>query len=256
MVYVEELNSARLMVGIPTNAGDVADLLIPMFYGMRMPKVQFAFVHGCYIDQNRNSLVRACYDESYTERLGGEFTHLLLTDADTIPMNTNAVEKLLLADKGVISGILTFKNIPSNWMLWKWGDRENHLVKRIPIAHSLDPMNLFPQYQNVILEVDAVGFGFILIKREVFEAVGLPWFESYHGPRLQYIGEDVMFCKKAQDAGYKIYAHTGVMCSHKMGRYYYPQKSQDVFDEVRKYYDLVLKDEYKSPEVKPDESTV
>ena len=256
MVYTKDLEPAKLIVGMPSYDGMAADLLIPVMYGMRLPKVQFIFLYGCYIDRNRNEIVRGAFDDMYKDRLGGDFTHLLFLDADTIPMNLDAVEKLLKADKDVISGISTFKNIPSTWMVWDWEDRENLKMKWKHIANPIDPMNIFPEYRDRVIEVDTFGFGFVLVKREVLETLDMPWFKSYNTSDMRYHGEDVMFCKNAQDAGYKIYAHTGVQCLHKMGRFYYPSKTQDVFDDFRKHYHLKLKDEYKKvQQPKPKEQT-
>jgi len=46
--------------------------------------------------------------------------------------------------------------------------------------------------------VDVLGMGFTLIRREVFEAVGDPWFE------MQNFGtDDIAFCLKARDLGFQ-----------------------------------------------------
>jgi GT2 family glycosyltransferase len=55
-------------------------------------------------------------------------------------------------------------------------------------------------------EVDAVGMGFTLIKREVVEAIGadseklLPFAEGIWKDRV--VGEDLMFCLRAKEKGY------------------------------------------------------
>ena len=47
-----------------------------------------------------------------------------------------------------------------------------------------------------------------LIKREVLENMPQPWFFPTNN------GEDLSFCKRATDAGYKIYCDTELICGH------------------------------------------
>ena len=72
-------------------------------------------------------------------------------------------------------------------------------------------------------EVFAAGFGFIAIKNGVFENMKRPWFESLFermvsedGEKEIFIpyGEDFAWCKKAQQAGFKIYLDPTVSLSH------------------------------------------
>jgi hypothetical protein len=63
-----------------------------------------------------------------------------------------------------------------------------------------------------IEQVTAVGFGVTLIRREVFEKLGTPWFDAQWSPR-GIIGEDVYFCLKALDEGIPTYV------DHDLSRY-------------------------------------
>lgn len=72
-------------------------------------------------------------------------------------------------------------------------------------------------------EVFAAGFGFIAIKQGVFENMKRPWFESLFermvsedGEKEVFIpyGEDFAWCKKAQQAGFKIYLDPTISLSH------------------------------------------
>jgi hypothetical protein len=55
----------------------------------------------------------------------------------------------------------------------------------------------------------------MLIKREVFEGMSEPWFDMPWQTTRGYMGEDVFFCKKAQELGYKVYIDHDV--SHEIG---------------------------------------
>ena len=66
-----------------------------------------------------------------------------------------------------------------------------------------------------LLECDAIGTGVIMIKRKVFETIEPPYFKyTYDEDGLLELGQDFYFCQKAQRAGFKIYAHTGMLTSH------------------------------------------
>lgn len=71
-------------------------------------------------------------------------------------------------------------------------------------------------------EIFAAGFGFIAMKNGVFESLPRPWFETVfqrienEDGREMYLpwGEDFSWCKKAKDAGYKIYLDPSIQVGH------------------------------------------
>ena len=60
------------------------------------------------------------------------------------------------------------------------------------------------------INADAVGFGFCLTKREVFEKIPYPWFTWIE----EHPSEDFDFCEKAIKYGYKIKVMTDVKAAH------------------------------------------
>jgi FkbM family methyltransferase len=66
------------------------------------------------------------------------------------------------------------------------------------------------------MEIDGCGFGCVLVKSEVFRAVGYPQF-VYHSAidHKDTISEDTDFCKKAKDRGFKIFVDSSIKCGHK-----------------------------------------
>ena len=59
------------------------------------------------------------------------------------------------------------------------------------------------------MEVYAVGGAGLLIKKHVLEAIGDPYFETYGKQN-----EDLEFCRKIRNAGYKIHVDTGCLLGH------------------------------------------
>lgn len=62
-------------------------------------------------------------------------------------------------------------------------------------------------------EVDFVGSGFMLVKKEVFEKIGDQWFDHivYGGRRLS---EDYSFCAKVKEAGFPILLDPSARIGH------------------------------------------
>ena len=67
-------------------------------------------------------------------------------------------------------------------------------------------------------EVDYTGFGWILIKKGVFESLEYPWFrpewEDFGNGVMEFTSEDVGFCKNIKEKGYKIYVNPKVIVGH------------------------------------------
>lgn len=62
-----------------------------------------------------------------------------------------------------------------------------------------------------VFEIDAAGSAGMVVKREVLDAIGDPWFQSSGGVILN---EDVMFCMAARELGYRVFATADVTMGH------------------------------------------
>jgi len=66
-------------------------------------------------------------------------------------------------------------------------------------------------------EVDAVGTGCVLISRRVFENSNMrkaPFERKLNEDGTVNKGNDISFCERARDNGFKIYCHYGYQCDH------------------------------------------
>jgi len=72
-------------------------------------------------------------------------------------------------------------------------------------------MNLqVPNYpKDKLVEVDAVGFGAVLIKTSVLKAMKQPWFMTTSGA-----GEDIHFCHAVGEAGFHVFVDTATKIGH------------------------------------------
>lgn len=119
----------------------------------------------------------------------GQATHLMLIDDDMCPQS-NLVEHLLSLDLPIVAPIFFRDN--GDPLAFKWDDAG----RRIPISD-------YPVDQ--VFEAPAgVGTGVMLIKREVIEAVGKPYFGTGDD-------SDLDFCCKAAGKGFKTYCDSRVL---------------------------------------------
>lgn len=63
--------------------------------------------------------------------------------------------------------------------------------------------------KNKLVECDAVGFGAVLIKTDVFKKIEKPWFFG-----MAQTGEDLTLCIKAKKAGFRVWMDTSVKLGH------------------------------------------
>lgn len=75
------------------------------------------------------------------------------------------------------------------------------------------------EWPQGLFEVDAGGTGCMAIRREVFEAVGFPWFRwpEQHDPAtgtVQWISDDVDFCDRARGKGFHVWCDGRVQPGH------------------------------------------
>ncbi len=106
----------------------------------------------------------------------------------------------------------------------------NATTRRFPVkptALDIDPetndlVKVNSKGKTGLEQVMGVGFGMILIKKEVFEAAQKPWFWFEQTDKGGIIGEDIYFCAKAFDAGYQtVIDHDLSMHIRHIGTYEY-----------------------------------
>ena len=106
----------------------------------------------------------------------------------------------------------------------------NATTRRFPVkptALDIDPetndlVKVDSKGKTGLEQVMGVGFGMVLIKKEVFEAAQKPWFWFEQTDKGGTIGEDIYFCAKAFDAGFQtVIDHDLSMHIRHIGTYEY-----------------------------------
>lgn len=136
-------------------------------------------------------------DAIVTAAINGGYSHVLWLDADMV-FDDDIFEKLSSSEKDFISGICHARRPPFRSCLFK---------SLTPLVNRYD--NTYPKE---IFEVGGCGFGCVLIKTSILEAVKRKHQQPFL-PSLAF-GEDLMFCVRAKELGYKIFANPDVVIGH------------------------------------------
>ena len=139
------------------------------------------------------------------------YTHVMWIDSDII-FDRTCFEALLNYDLDVISGIYMMKGEKYFATVKKWDEEyfKGHGAFQFLTEEDI-------QDHKGLMEVDYTGFGFILIKRRVHEAIKYPWFRPiYHqiGLCKDFSSEDASFCRLIKEAGFKIYIDPKIRVGH------------------------------------------
>lgn len=199
-----------IAIGIPTVglvhwrfAADLMSLQIPM-------SAQVIWQVRTMIDTARNMLAMKALENVTV-------SHILMLD-DDMTFEHDFLLKLLAHDVDIVGG-LAFKRTPDyHPCVYKKKEGTN---------------NYLPVLPRVFQEVDIVGTGGILIKREVFEKLKYPYFETYFDKENpdKHFSVDFDFCMKAKKAGFKIFVDPEAQMGH-IGET--PIVTQDTFLERMK----------------------
>lgn len=107
------------------------------------------------------------------------------------------VTLLLRHDLPLVTPVCLTRTYPFNSVSYVKGPSDKYL-----------PLPLSDQPREGLILLEAGGCAGMLIRREVLEAVGSPWF--LYGDK----SEDVMFCEEAKQAGFQLYGDLDARLGH------------------------------------------
>ena len=161
--------------------------------------VQYKFQINSLIYKSRNELALSALAE------GADFA--LWLDSDMI--FPSCLLEDLIADmteeRDIVTGVYHMRKYPFAPVIWKtltWGQNPEDNVSE-----------LAAEYPEEIFEVDACGFGCVLMRTTVLKAV-LEKFHEMFSP-VSGIGEDLTFCLRARKCGFRIWCDPRIQLGHK-----------------------------------------
>lgn len=236
-VSKESLKGIKLMVGTPMYGGNCAGQhmrsLLDLMHLTMTNGIDFKIAHVYNM-----SVIHEARNECVRQFLESDFTHFLFIDAD-MSFDASDILCMLALDKDIIGG-----SYPRKKMVWD--NIKKAVLKNPSISNdeleSIGGVFTFmpPDTQNEMFdvgelqEVNGIGTGLLLIKRDVFVKFreSFPEYElrdpskklnafSYfnfgiisEGENRISIGEDYLFCYNCRKIGYKIWMAPFITCSH------------------------------------------
>ena len=141
-----------------------------------------------------------------------DYDYIMWIDSDII-FTPQHFQKLLTHQKDIVSGIYLMSDGKQFATCKEWDEeyfRRNGHFKFMTINDI--------QADTGLIEVSYTGMGFMLVKKGVFESIEYPWFspiEKKIGDMVDFTMEDVSFCLKAKEKGFKIFIYPNLRVGHK-----------------------------------------
>lgn len=182
------------------NQGEISESLskvINMMIQQDAYRIHLAYEAAKPITNNRNTIVQKFLATK-------ECDYLMMIDDDIVPPPN--ILKLIDFDKDIITPFMFTRQKGDIVPLF--------LTKNKDGIHDVgDHLNL-----TGLQECDATGTGCIIIKRAVLEhpAMRYPFRNEYDADGVKTKGNDLAFCDRAKEAGFKVWVHLDYVCSHFM----------------------------------------
>lgn len=191
------------MIAIPTR-GMIHYQVLTCWRTLMMPmnsRIMNVFAAGFEVGDARNNLVNTFLNDPSIQ-------YLMFFD-DDILMKPESMLKLARAfgetDYDILGGIYRLKDGSRQQVAYRENDGFMESIK--------DENHL----EGEVIPVDIIGMGFTCIKRHVFKKIEAPWFKTSGLDETiskSSFTEDVYFCRKAREAGFKIGAVTSIQLGH------------------------------------------
>lgn len=155
----------------------------------------------CVISMNISSLIYDARNQLAAQALKAEADYILWLDSDMIvpPDVIPRMLKHMEDGKDFVSGIYFRRRAPFAPVLYSRIDREGHA-----------DFNDYPE--DTVFEIAGAGFGCCMTRVSMLEDIALN-FKDWFTPFNNY-GEDLSFCLRALECGYKLYCDSTIKCGH------------------------------------------
>lgn len=167
---------------------------------------EFLSAQGSDIVVNMNNMV---------ELMEGEWLWIL---GDDHVFDQNILIRLLSHDTDVVVPLCLKRSPPYHPVVYKCQDENGSHVTEMELpAHGLH-------------EVWAAGTAGMLVRKRVLDAIPRPVFTTANGSGT--ISEDLMFCRKIRDAGFKIHVDVDAKMGHISNMVVWPEHLEDAWHIV------------------------
>lgn len=166
---------------------------------------QIQKVGECVLSMKSGSLIYTARNELATAAIQIEADYVFWLDSDMVFKPDTLIrmfDTLQKNDLDILSG-LYFRRVPPYSPV---------LFDRLEMEGEACNWSEFKDIPEGLFEIGGCGFGCVLMKTDVFLDV-FAKFQNCFAP-IANNGEDVAFCWRARQCGYKIYCDPSVICGH------------------------------------------
>ena len=211
----------RLLIGIPTLDFvhvEFMRCLCELLMRLKDDGIEFD------LDIESGTLVYFARERIAHKAINEHYTHVLWLDSDMV-FKPSILDDLMFSGKDFVTGIYHARR----------KGYASCIFKTINLDEGIER---FDEYPNETFQIQGCGFGCVLVTAEMLSSVCLH-FGTCFTP-LPSLGEDIAFCKRAQDLGYKLWCEPSVVCGHIGHITIYPEdhelwkKTVSNYDEVKK----------------------
>ena len=162
-------------------------------------------VGECTLAMKSGSLVYAARNELALTAVQLDVDYVLWLDSDMV-FAPDLLERMLKTmqekDIDILTGLYFRRVAPYTPVLFD----------KLEMDGEICNFNEFTEIPKELFEVGGCGFGCVLMKSEVFYSVQGK-FRQMFAP-IANNGEDVAFCWRARECGYKIWCDPSIICGH------------------------------------------
>lgn len=206
----------KILIAIPT-AKYIETETFKSIYDLQIPEgyeVDFQYFYGYQIDQVRNLIADWI--------VKGPYDYLFSVDSDIV-LPSDCLIKMLAHDKDIVSGVY----------IQRFHHKQTPELYRINASGGLTNIEINDLAGNGLIPIDGCGFGCVLIKKHVFSVIDYPHF-VYHSAidHRNTVSEDVDFCIKVRQKGFKMFADVSIICKHIGSHLFVPTIPQIKIDPI------------------------
>lgn len=191
------------------------------YTGRHRPDIELVFAYrdgfpvaGCAHCYNENENEEDARNHFAKLALEADCSHLFMVDSDMSYKGLGDwLGKLVDADRDIVAPLFIRRSAPYDILA----------MRRVESVNSWTPISSEEAESGKVIEVDATGFGAVMIKTAVLRDMKFPWFvfEIHRGKKLP---EDLNFCRKARRAGARIFVDTSIHLDHVGAHVYRPSE--------------------------------
>jgi hypothetical protein len=141
-----------------------------------------------------------------------DYDYMMWIDSDIVFKHED-LQKLLARKQQIVAGIYKMQGGQNYAIVKDWDIEFFKKNGRFEFLSSIDLKG-----KTELIEVSYTGFGFVLIKRGIFECLEYPWFRPIFHEISETVkdfsSEDVSICQLFREKGFKVYVDPTVRVGH------------------------------------------